>query len=119
MSWNLFIDDERELADVSWAPWQVQEKYRNEEWVVCRSRAAVYSAIYQKGVPSYISFDHDLGENFDTGFDIVKMIVNMDLDGFREIPENFSFYVHSKNPVGKKNIEEYINNYMNHKENNS
>ena len=29
MSWNMFLDDERELTDVTWAPWHVREKYRN------------------------------------------------------------------------------------------
>jgi len=117
MTWNLFIDDERFLDDVTWAPLKVQEKYRNEEWIICRTRAEVYSAIYQKGFPSYISFDHDLGENEDTGFDITKMIVDMDMDKFRVMPEGFSFYVHSQNNVGKKNIESYLNNFMKHKTN--
>jgi len=110
--YQIFLDDERNPSDVFWAPWHIQEKYHNEKWIICRKREEVYCAIYQKGFPSYISFDHDLGENESTGFDIAKMIVDMDLDGFRDIPEDFSFYVHSKNPVGKKNIETYLNNYM-------
>jgi hypothetical protein len=29
-----------------------------------------------------------------------------------EIPEDFDFYVHSKNQIGKQNIESYLNNYL-------
>lgn len=112
MTYQIFVDDERKPSDIFWAPRHVQEKYHNEEWIICETRAQVYCAIYSKGIPSYISFDHDLGEDEDTGFDISKMIVNMDLDGFRRIPDNFKFYVHSQNPIGKKNIESYLNNYM-------
>lgn len=115
MTWNLFIDDERELADVTWAPWQIQEKYRNEEWVVARNGQEVLDAFLEKGMPSYISFDHDLGEDSGTGYDIVKMLINIDMETPEDMyrfPENFDFYVHSKNPIGKSNIEGLLNNYM-------
>lgn len=114
MTWNLFIDDERELADVDWADWKVLEKYRNEEWVICRNKMQVISAIFDhdKEVPSFISFDHDLGDGESTGYDIAKWIVEMNMDGVVKIPKDFSFYVHSKNPIGKKNIESYLNNYL-------
>lgn len=36
----------------------------------------------------------------------------MDMNNILMFPENFSFYVHSANPVGKKNIEAYLNNYF-------
>lgn len=100
MTWNLFIDDERFPPD------------DGKEWIICRTRPEVYAAIHSKGIPSYISFDHDLGEDEGTGFDIAKMIVDMDLDEYRIIPEDFDFYVHSQNPVGKKNIELLLVNYL-------
>lgn len=114
MGWNLFIDDERNLEDVTWASWQVREKYRNEEWEICRSMMEVISAIFHhdKEVPSFISFDHDLGENESTGYSIAKWIVEMDMDGVVKIPKEFDFYVHSQNPIGKANIESYLNKYM-------
>lgn len=117
-TWNLFIDDERELADVTWAPSQVREKYRNEEWVICRNKMEVIQAIFDhdKVGPNYISFDHDLGNNEPTGYDIVKWLVDFDMDGVIQIPDDLDFYVHSKNPIGKENIESHLNNYMKHKE---
>lgn len=116
MTWNLFVDDERNVEDVSWAPWQVLEKYRNEEWIVCRTLDEVHYTILDKGIPSYISFDHDLGEDEHTGFDIAKMLVDMDLDQPGEMAKDFDFYVHSMNPIGKANIEGLLNGYMKSKQ---
>ena len=113
MTWNLFIDDEREIADVSWAPWQVQQKYRDEKWVICRNMNEVFLAVGNMGMPSYISFDHDLGYEESTRYEIAKMLVDWDMnDSFYTIPESFGFYVHSKNPIGKTNIESYLDNYL-------
>ena len=65
------------------------------------------------GMQGYISFDHDLGENERTGYDIAKLLVDLDMNGEREfaLPAEFEFYVHSQNPIGKANIEAYLNNY--------
>lgn len=50
-----------------------------------------------------VSFDHDLGEE-KTGYDIAKFIVENQI-------QIKSFYVHSANPVGKKNIEDLLLHY--------
>lgn len=113
MTWNLFLDDERNLEDVTWATWQVREKYRNEEWVICRTLDNVSSVIMARGMPSYISFDHDLGQYKTTGYDIAKFIINWSMnDPYNPLPDDFSFYVHSQNPIGKANIEGLLNNYL-------
>lgn len=119
MTWNLFIDDERNLEDVTWAPWQVQEKYRNEEWVIVRNYGDAIVEVFNRGFPSYISFDHDLGDNSKTGYDIAKQLVENDMiSGEREsrksykFSADFDFYVHSKNPVGAENIRNYLSNYF-------
>ena len=39
----------------------------------------------------------------------------MYLDNTYKFPDNFKFYVHTANPVGKHNIETLINNYLNFK----
>ena len=36
----------------------------------------------------------------------------MDLDNRYKFPKDFKFNVHSANPIGKKNIETIINNYL-------
>jgi hypothetical protein len=113
MTWNLFIDDERNLEDVTWAPWEVRAKYRDEEWHIARNHDDVIRLIEENGMPSYVSFDHDLGvfENGD-GYKIAKYLVDLDMYTTYIFPANFDFYVHSKNPIGKANIEGYLNAYF-------
>jgi hypothetical protein len=117
MTWNLFLDDERMPADVTWAPWQVQEMYRNEEWVVVRSVSSASRMIISRcSMPKFISFDHDLGVNQLTGNVLAKRLINDALDfpdePHMQFPADFAFYVHSKNLIGKANIEGLLNNYL-------
>jgi hypothetical protein len=103
MSWNLFIDDERFPPN------------DGRDWVICRNMFQVENEIMIRDMPSFISFDHDLGENEPTGYDIAKWLVEIDMISVNELcrfPDNFAFYVHSQNPIGKANIESYLNNYM-------
>ena len=118
MTWNLFLDDERELADVTWAPWQVREKYRNEEWVIARNYGDAMCEILARGFPKFVSFDHDLGQKH-SGFDFAKQLVENDIiSGSKESRQayvftpDFDYYVHSQNPIGKANIEGLINGYL-------
>jgi hypothetical protein len=53
-----------------------------------------------------ISLDHDLGLNTPSGYDFVKWLEKKVFDGkYKAIPE---LRVHSKNPVGRKNLENGI-----------
>ena len=121
MSWNLFLDDERTLEEVKWVSWQVQEKYRNEEWKIARNHQGVIDLIEEFGYPQYVSFDHDLGDFIPNGdgYQIAKYLCDLDMNTSYKMPENFDFCVHSKNPVGKTNIESYMNSYINFKKENT
>lgn len=113
MIWNLFIDDERNPIDVKWAPYYIYDKYLSEEWTIARNEFEVYYEIAKRNqFPAYISFDHDLGKGEATGYDIVKELVSRDMDNLVHIPPDFQFYVHSKNPIGAKNIQMYLDNYL-------
>ena len=97
--WQLFLDDERFPDDIL-------------GWMFARSvdKAIELCNIY--GCPSFISFDHDLGEVL-TGKDFACWLVGRDLDEqFKFIPDDFDFYVHSQNPVGAKNIHDYLTQYF-------
>ena len=61
---------------------------------------------------SYISFDHDLG-NYDKwdGYDAVKWLCELDLVT-KIFTEDFTFNVHSANPVGANNIRCYLTQYL-------
>lgn len=102
-NWKLFLDDLRFPE--------------NDEFCIARTVAKAQEMIMRSGMPNFISFDHDLGideagELLPTGYDFVKWLVEMDMNGMIKIPSDFSFEVHSKNPVGAKNIRLYIRNYL-------
>lgn len=111
MTWNLFLDDERFPPN------------DGREWVIARTCADATLEVLHRGFPSYISFDHDLGENQKTGHDFAKVLVENDIiSGKKETREmykfskDFSFYVHSQNPIGKANIEGLLNGYLKHRD---
>lgn len=79
---------------------------------------AAKKMISTNGCPTFISFDHDLGEDKETGMDLVKWMVELDLDSEGKfIPEDFDFQVHSANPIGKKNIESLLSSYLKSRKN--
>jgi hypothetical protein len=94
----MFIDDERFPPE------------DGTGWAICRSLKQVRGMIRLMGFPSFISFDHDLGENEPTGMDITKWLVHEDMDK-DWMKDGFDFYVHSQNPIGVENIRSYLNGY--------
>jgi hypothetical protein len=111
MVYRLFIDDERDPYNVTWGSFQEQEMYRDAEWIVARNWDEVLELVISLGFPDLISFDHDLGENEKTGYEIAQKLCEMVMDGF-QMPTNFKFLVHSKNPVGSENIRKYMDNFL-------
>lgn len=99
---NVFIDDERHPPE-SW----------KESYVVIRNMKDFKQYVEKFGCPTFISFDHDLGDNEPTGHDIVKFMVEKDLNmNGKFIPVGFKWRVHSQNPVGAWNISHLLNNYI-------
>ena len=104
MSFSLFIDDERFPSDFS-----------KREFKISRSSDESIQIMKAYGCPEFISFDHDLGGD-DTTMLVVSWMINQDIErivfGDCFIPQNFTFTVHSQNPVGAKNIEQLLNSYL-------
>lgn len=111
MTWNLFIDDERYPVNVTWGS---PEFYNQFPWTIARTMTQVQDLVHEWGFPSFISFDHDLGDGEPTGKDIANWLIEYDLD-HRTMPPDFQFYVHSRNPVGKQNIESILKSYLEHR----
>ena len=108
MTYRMFLDDVREPA------W-VYPDQDTSEWVVCRSFEEAEAVIGDLGWPTWISFDHDLGpSNERTGYDLAWHLVELDLDS-KDMPSDFSFAVHSANPVGAENIRNLLDNYLAYK----
>jgi NAD+-processing family protein with receiver domain len=112
MGYNLFLDDIRAVSMVY--------PNKDNDFVVVRSYDACIAYIKQNGLPEFMSFDNDLGEDenktvLPDGYAVTKWLVyesGLDLT-------NFKFKVHSANPVAKKQIEGLLNNYIKFQKNNA
>lgn len=107
--WKLYLDDIRNPSDNS--------------YVLARSVEEAKSLIEAYGIPLYISFDHDMGEDADgklcsTGYDLAKWLVEQDMNKKSGIHifSVFDFEVHSMNPVGAENIRSFLKAYLKHKD---
>lgn len=113
MTYALFVDDERFPPD------------SGHDWIIARDIDAVRAIISRKGMPAFVSFDHDLGDHTASGFEIAKALIASDLDGRAgdppstdargitgQLPEDFSYTVHSQNPVGAGNISGLLDPYL-------
>lgn len=94
MTWNLFLDDLREISHVYPPP---QTLYIN--WTVARSTEEAKSLVLSQGMPALISFDHDLG-----GEDKATVFLNWLIREFWTDEQIPGYRVHSANPVGAANI---------------
>ncbi|BAU40164.1 hypothetical protein [Ralstonia phage RSP15] len=108
MSYDMFLDDER-------LPPTNRPGKPERDWVIVRSYQQAVDYIEENGFPRFISFDHDLGEAKETGYDFAKWLISQDIDKMW-MPEDFDFYVHSQNPIGKLNIEKAFESYFNYLE---
>ena len=106
--YNLFLDDVRDpnkfLQDV-------------RTWETVRNYNQFVEIIQKRGIPKFVSFDHDLSyhdinktDNFTekTGMDCAKWLVEFCMKTNQQLPE---FKVHSMNPVGRVNIQSLLENF--------
>lgn len=98
MGYKLFIDDERDPPN------------DGTEWVVVRNSKHACHWVAYYGLPDFISFDHDLGGD-DTSMNFLQWLATDCLEDGREF--TFDYYVHSQNPIGKANIEGFIESFKN------
>ena len=108
MSYNLFLDDVRD-----------PNKFLNDlrTWVVVRNYDQFVDTITNKGLPDFVSFDHDLeishyGINLGdikqlerTGYDCAKWLIEYCMKTSQPLP---NFQIHSMNPVGTINISQLL-----------
>lgn len=98
MTYKMFLDDER---------FPVYSDFK-----IIRTSQEAIDYVLLNGMPSYISFDHDLGGD-DTSMVFVHWIVAATLNNLITIPHDFEYSVHSQNPIGKKNIEGLMDCFLN------
>ena len=128
---KLFLDDIRSPKDaIGLVPSHMNQFYWANDWDLVRSHDEFVDWIVTNGVPDFVSFDHDLAdEHYDefinlrdrsfegyvpmekTGYESAKWLVDHCLDKGVGLPE---YQVHSANPVGKANIQGYLENAKKH-----
>ena len=120
MFYQIFLDDYRNPRDV-------YPTTSNSEWKIVRSYDEFVRTIELNGLPHRASFDHDLsdshypnreteGQPIDytqhtekTGYACAMWLIDYCLrNKIEELPE---WYVHSANPVGRKNIEQLLHSW--------
>lgn len=118
-NYNLFLDDIRIPTHVYWA-----EVPKDQHYSVVRNFNEFVDIINLRGLPKFVCYDHDLSAehykdigkasmNYNyykekTGYDCAKWLVAYCLEKNIKHPP---YVVHSLNPIGKKNIESYIESY--------
>jgi hypothetical protein len=117
MNWSLFLDDIRFPNDVkySYGPYK--------ELVICRSMNDAVWAVRNYGLPNFISFDHDLGDVHNdweeqTGLSFAHWLADYIMNNDVKYDPEFSWFIHSANPVGAENINSYMLSLKNHWETN-
>lgn len=83
--------------------WLDDERKMPEDYDVWVKDAAWAKKLIDEGEVTFISLDHDLGENSGTGYDVACHIEMLVSNGQIKMPK---WSCHSQNPVGKKRIVE-------------
>jgi len=129
MSYNLFLDDFRSPQMAFRLIYD--KRYNLQDWIVVKNFQEFINIVKEYGVPTLVSFDHDLGdEHYDlhgstdfltweeyyvfndrtmTGYDCAKWLCDYCLENNNKFPE---YLIHSANTVGAKNIKIYIENFL-------
>jgi hypothetical protein len=127
---KLFLDDIRQPKDACYLVQDWAKLYFNDEWDVVKTHREFVSWIKRNGVPTHVSFDHDLADvhydiDFDdwdvytaeqlgveeTGLDSAKFLVDYCENNGFDLP---LYQVHSANPIGRRNIKTYLDNAKKH-----
>lgn len=123
----LFLDDIRE-PNSAWMNYERRLKYDTNTWVTVKNYTEFCETIDSKGIPMFVSYDHDLSEEhyhgsmYDgvekyeeigksfkeaTGLECAKYLISK-LDPGVPHPQ---YIVHSQNPAGRIRIENCIRDY--------
>lgn len=110
MSYFLFLDDIRDVKDVTW------RNIPPGNWVTVRNYDEFREEITNRGIPCFVSFDHDLADNhyggkYDekTGASCARWLANYCFENNLDLPK---YEVHSMNPVGSENIRSILSSYQ-------
>jgi len=111
MSYNLVLDDERNIQNI--VEYTGNDWYNTKDWEIVRSFDDFCKIINDKGLPNIVSFDHDIADfkngNERSGKTAAQFMVDYCIDHNLDFPE---YYVHSANPRGVDNIKGLIDDFI-------
>lgn len=132
MSYRLFLDDFRMPHTVAnyMNPVDLRKEYGKYNWEIVRSFLEFKNKLLSNGLPTHVSFDHDLAdEHYDgtiseyenihdyyvtsdremTGYDCALFLIDFCKKNELDLP---IIYVHSLNPIGRQAIKELIDKHI-------
>ena len=98
IKWMLWLDDQFDQEDISF-------RHPPIGFIPAKTSKEAIAFTERFGVPEFISFDHDLGEN-DNAMKYIDWLIENHYEN--NVP---GFQVHSANPVGKANIISKMNSW--------
>ena len=103
----LFLDDERDAEITVNSYLDDEELYPNKEITQVYNYDQFVDWIEKNGIPDWIFFDHDLGEE-KTGMDCAKWLVEKLRKEKKKTP---NYFIQSANPCGSANINSLLKCY--------
>ena len=104
----LWLDDLRNPTQAQFRVWitLIFGEDVKVTWVKDYDEFVIY--LTENPMPYGICFDHDLGTEL-TGLDCAKWLIEYCMNNAVRLPK---YFVHSQNPVGRDNIQGYLDNYL-------
>lgn len=96
MNWKLWLDDQLDDSD---APM----RHVPNGFIGARSNAEAINLVLKYGTPEFMDLDHDLGEE-----NVMVFLRWLSMHDYDNVP---GYAIHSANPVGRKNIESFMESW--------
>lgn len=114
LTYKLFIDDDAGKPNIA----NFRNPPNEDNWQIAHSSQEAIVIVQNCGLPSFIDFDHDLGEiqtssgvEMDTSMKFLYWLSNSEYFD-QDIPE---YKIHSANPEGTKNIIAFMESWKKYK----
>jgi hypothetical protein len=113
----LWLDDLRDPGQGQFKIWLNLAFGENLDVIWVKDYDEFVKYFKKNEMPYAISFDHDLSNeltdhpelNEKTGLDCAKWLIDYCMNNAVRLPK---YFVHSANPVGRENIQSYLDNYL-------
>lgn len=93
MSYTLFLDDLR---------WPTKGLVNP---IIARCCLDAINIVETRGLPTVLSFDHDLGDGVTTSPTFMWWLIDQHQDGKLDLNKVEKVFIHSANPVGSQNLK--------------